>query len=291
MSKLAQDIYYVYLYLRDHDSPNGPKGSPYYVGKGKNSRIIAKHNVRIPKDPVNRVKIAENLSEEVAHQIEKVHIAIWGRLDLGTGILRNYTNGGEGATGYKLTDTQKEKRRQTNSRPEVKLRRSESGKEVMSRPDVRSRRDKSLTEANLRPEVRARRSNAKKEHMSSPEARASISAALKQTLSRPEVRAARSLAQKEAQNRADVKLKHQQGKIKAIEKQRKTNLLPEVKARKSAAQKEAQNRPEVIANRRAKQQAIRQNPLYQRYCEHCYQTVFVSTYTRFHGPKCRLLCG
>jgi hypothetical protein len=85
------NIYYVYQYLREDQTP-------YYIGKGKDNRILEKHNVGIP--PTNRiVKIAENLCEKEAFDLEIELIAKYGRKDLGTGILRNMTNGGEGPSG------------------------------------------------------------------------------------------------------------------------------------------------------------------------------------------------
>lgn len=44
--------------------------------------------------------LKQNLSEAEAFQHEKYLIAVLGRKDLGTGILRNMTNGGEGSSGF-----------------------------------------------------------------------------------------------------------------------------------------------------------------------------------------------
>jgi len=99
--------YYVYIYIRSQDSltvEHGKKGTPYYVGKGYCYRAWEKHgNVRTPKDKTNIILIATNLSEEAAHAIERVQIIIWGRIDLGTGILHNKTFGGEGVSGMRHT--------------------------------------------------------------------------------------------------------------------------------------------------------------------------------------------
>jgi hypothetical protein len=97
--------YYVYYYLRSKDSacvPNAPKGTPYYVGKGKGRRAWTKHKTaQRPKDLQNILVICEGLTEDQALQIEILHIKLWGRIASGTGILRNLTDGGEGASGYK----------------------------------------------------------------------------------------------------------------------------------------------------------------------------------------------
>ena len=85
------NIYYVYQYLREDMTP-------YYIGKGKGNRINEGHNVALPIKE-RRVIIAENLSEQEAFDLEIDLIAKYGRKDLGTGILRNQTDGGDGASG------------------------------------------------------------------------------------------------------------------------------------------------------------------------------------------------
>jgi hypothetical protein len=86
------NIYYVYQYLREDMTP-------YYIGKGSNNRLNEKHNVFLPtKDRI--VKIAETVSEQEAFDLEIELIAKYGRQDLGTGILRNQTDGGDGASGH-----------------------------------------------------------------------------------------------------------------------------------------------------------------------------------------------
>ncbi len=82
--------YYVYEYLRED-------GTPYYVGKGQGSRWRQAHSVTVP--PNDRVNfVATNLSEKDAFALEEQLILKYGRKDLGTGILRNLTSGGEGQT-------------------------------------------------------------------------------------------------------------------------------------------------------------------------------------------------
>jgi len=86
--------YYTYLWLR-------VDGSPYYVGKGKGKRGFASagHGVHCPKDST-RIITQDWLSEEQAFEAEIFLIAYYGRIDLGTGCLRNRTHGGEGCPGF-----------------------------------------------------------------------------------------------------------------------------------------------------------------------------------------------
>ena len=84
--------YYTYAYLRED-------GTPYYIGKGRGKRAFQKHNyVAVP--PKERILLLkQNLTEGEAFKHEIYLIAVFGRKDLGTGILWNYTDGGEGNSG------------------------------------------------------------------------------------------------------------------------------------------------------------------------------------------------
>lgn len=106
------NIYYVYAYLRESDN------TPYYIGKGKYNRAYNKnHSVSVPNDRSKIIFIAEQLSNEDACLIEKETIQKYGRKDIGTGILHNRTDGGEGAPGHKQSIDHIEKKRQANRKP------------------------------------------------------------------------------------------------------------------------------------------------------------------------------
>jgi hypothetical protein len=96
------NIFYVYLYLRSNNSKYGITGSPYYVGKGKGGRVLSTNRkiTRRPTNPANIVFFATDLTEWDAHQLEMLLIYRFGRIDIGTGSLRNLTDGGEGMSGY-----------------------------------------------------------------------------------------------------------------------------------------------------------------------------------------------
>jgi hypothetical protein len=91
--------FYTYAFLRED-------GTPYYVGKGKGGRAWdgkASGARRPPKHPERILILKKGLTEEEAFRHERYMIFVLGRKDLGTGVLRNGTNGGEGASGAILS--------------------------------------------------------------------------------------------------------------------------------------------------------------------------------------------
>lgn len=89
--------FYVYAFLRED-------GSPYYIGKGQGNRAWKKRRRSSPPTDSSRISILkETLTETEAFDEEIRLITFYGRKDLGTGILRNLTDGGEGTSGYKHT--------------------------------------------------------------------------------------------------------------------------------------------------------------------------------------------
>lgn len=112
-------IYYVYI-LRDPRKEN----EPFYVGKGKDKRAEShmnkddEHNL-FKTNVINKIRgngleplieyYKENLEESEAFLLEINLIKKYGRRDLGTGILTNLTDGGEGSSGYRRTKEDLEK--------------------------------------------------------------------------------------------------------------------------------------------------------------------------------------
>jgi len=95
--------FYTYAYLREDKTP-------YYIGKGTGDRIYSTNRRNNPpKDKSRIIFLKQNLTEEEAFRHEIYMIAVFGRKDLGTGILHNLTDGGDGASGYVFSEETRKK--------------------------------------------------------------------------------------------------------------------------------------------------------------------------------------
>jgi len=218
-----ENEFYVYMYLRKN-------GTPYYVGKGKGDRAFrTNRRIRPPKDKSKIVFHTKDLSEDKAFALEVKLIAKYGRIDNGTGILRNLTDGGEGSSGLIMSDEFRAKRKEAMNKPEVKAKISRNN--GMKRPEVKAK----FKEAINRPEIKAKQ----KEAINRPEVRVKLNEAL----NRPEVKA--KISRNNGMKRPEIKAKHKEAlnrpEVKA--KFRETINRPEVRAKLN----EALNRPEVKA--------------------------------------------
>ena len=100
--------FYTYAYLREDKTP-------YYIGKGTGDRIYSTNRRNNPpKDKSRIIFLKQNLTEEEAFRHEIYMIAVFGRKDLGTGILHNLTDGGDGASGAIKSEKTRKKLSEAN---------------------------------------------------------------------------------------------------------------------------------------------------------------------------------
>jgi len=155
-------IYYTYAFLREDRTP-------YYIGKGKGNRAYGRRykGIKPPKDKSRIIVLKQNLTEEEAFKHEIYMIAVFGRIDLGTGILLNKTNGGEGSSGLVHNEESKRKMSEAakgkNHLDKTKRKISEA-KKGRSRPPFSEEHKRKMSEAhkNMSEETKRKMSEAHK---------------------------------------------------------------------------------------------------------------------------------
>jgi hypothetical protein len=103
--------FYVYLHRK------ATTGEVFYVGKGRGRRAWKAHNetrsalwLQVVAKHGLIVEIAQDgLQEWYAHELECELISLHGRRDTGHGQLVNFTDGGDGASGCKSSESKKQK--------------------------------------------------------------------------------------------------------------------------------------------------------------------------------------
>ena len=171
--------YYVYAYLRSKESLTAPAGTPYYIGKGNANRAYVPHNSPVPSDRSNIIFLRENITESDAFSYEIELISEYGRKDLGTGILHNRTNGGDGVSNPSETTRKKMAVAKRNESAETRRRRSITAKNRIRSP-VSDKTKHKISEANLG----KKRSIAAKAKMSSAAIGKKLSAEHRQNISK-----------------------------------------------------------------------------------------------------------
>ena len=170
---MTNDIYYVYAFLRTKDSDSGKAGSPYYIGKGKENRAfqVSGRIIQRPADKNNIVFLETHLTEVGAFALERRYISWYGRIDNSTGILRNQTDGGDGASGRIERKESKDARiaalKDAWKSEELKIQSSARSKKYWASDDYRTNRLSELQSEDRR----AQQSNRAKEYWQSDEYR------------------------------------------------------------------------------------------------------------------------
>jgi hypothetical protein len=164
-------FYYTYAYLREDRTP-------YYIGKGKGDRIYSsRKRVRPPKDKSRIIFLKQNLSEEEAFKHEIYMIAVFGRKDLGTGILHNMTDGGDGASNRGTREQRSEiaKKGKANMTPEQRSEATRKGNASRT-PEQRSKVAKKVRSLQLSKSTPEQRSEISRKSQASrtPEQRSEI---------------------------------------------------------------------------------------------------------------------
>lgn len=133
----TESIFYVYAYF-DKD------GVPRYIGKGKGYRI-REHRTKTPKYRLAKAiasgemftsrKIAENLSEMEAFDLERRWIAKFGR-EIDGGVLWNLTLGGDGMSGVIRSDEFRARMSEIQRYPAVRAKNSSAHLGRPKHPDA-----------------------------------------------------------------------------------------------------------------------------------------------------------
>jgi len=115
---MMENNWYVYLHIRLD------KNEPFYVGIGNKKNYARAYQTKpdrrnqiwskiFSKTEIKIEIILDNLTKSQASEKEKEFIKLYGRKDLGTGILCNMTDGGDGVWNCKRSEETKEKIRQS----------------------------------------------------------------------------------------------------------------------------------------------------------------------------------
>ena len=193
--------YYTYAYLREDKTP-------YYIGKGTGKRIYStnRKGLKPPKDKSRIIYLKQNLTEEEAFRHEIYMIDVFGRKDLGTGILHNRTDGGDGTSGSLRSDESRRKKSEAHKGENHHMY-GKTHSEETRRKISEGNKNKILTE-----ETKKRMSDAHKGKTRSEEHRRNLSDALKNPSE--ETRRKKSEAQKGEKN-------HNYGKTASEESRKK----------------------------------------------------------------------
>ena len=171
--------FYTYAYLRED-------GTPYYIGKGCGERAYKSCGRRVKTPTKDRILILkQNLSEEEAFRHEVYMISVLGR-EINGGILLNFTDGGEGATGnsHSLETRQKMSKARKGKKHSREwgenISKAKTGKKRGPHTEEHKQKIRqSMKGKNPSPEHRAKLSASQKGRVFSPEHRQKLSEAIR----------------------------------------------------------------------------------------------------------------
>ena len=186
-----------------------PNGEPFYIGKGT-SRRVADHAREARKgsqtikcriirkiwadgETVGHVVIKNGLSAEDAYALEAELIAYYGRIDIGTGVLANHTDGGDGVRGHsEETKALLRERTKAQMTPEARARLREIAKAQFADAAAREAMADICRAAQSRPDLIEANRLRGIQQTASAEARQRLSAVSRAYNSTPEAKAAQS---------------------------------------------------------------------------------------------------
>lgn len=262
--RIERRDFYVYALFR------GDFMTPFYIGKGRQNRWLIHerdaHKGKARKDriiqsmrrygwkTIPKIKLATNLTDREAKEIEIRLIAAIGRLPHGP--LANYTRGGDGMEDP--PDEVRKKQTEANIRswanPEVRAKRSEGMKAVWT-PEKRAQHAKLMIQimADKKAMNPPKPPKEPKTRKHSDERREAARERTKKWWANPDNRERGSAAIKKAQNRPD-RVAHRREIMLDPTLRTKLdagNAQPEIRERRIAAQKAAFASPEAKAKRSA----------------------------------------
>lgn len=250
--------YYVYAYLRED-------GTPYYIGKGTGKRAWTKSKGEVgkPTDSKRIIIVENNLTLTGSLAIERRLIKWYGRIDLGTGILRNQTDGGDGGKGAQLGNVLSEETKKKISLAKLGKKQgpmSEESKKKLSESLKGKNVGKTRSE-----EVKKKLSDSLRKKVRTP-----LSEETKQKLRNHNLGKIVGPMNDEHKRKIAEALK---GKERS--KEHKENLSKALKGRKPGNEERLSYLKAMEAGKRA--------------CEHCNKTTTKGNYVRWHGNNCKFL--